>query len=333
MSKTPDKKKLLLLAAGAAVLVLAALLGVWLAGDAARPAIRAGSTSAAQAADSEDVDDTAYLNGQAYRRRYDLTTVLFLGIDQSETVEEANVQGRMGRSDTMILAILDDTHQTTQLLEISRDTMVNVDIYDTNDELTLSAPLQITLQYSFGDNAKRSCRLTRDKVSELLYGMPIENTLSFVMDGIAPVVDAVGGLQMTFAEGDSEIDPSYTAGTSATLDGAAVERFLRYRDISVTDSNSTRMSRQARALRAIYRQLQQGNVSDNIGLLQTAAEPYLTSDLDGDAIGKLARYTLQDEILTVPGATKEGKYHDEYYVDEDALRQLLIRLFYEPADE
>lgn len=331
MSKTLNKKIIRPLMLSAAVLAAAAMLGFWLAGEIAKPVIRTDAASGTQDAESADAEDVVYLDGKAYQRRYDLTTVLFLGIDQSETVEAANTQGRMGRSDTIILAVLDDAQKTMQLLEISRDTMVDVDIYDNNEELTLSAPLQITLQYSFGDNAKRSCRLTRDKVSELLYGMPIENTVSFVMDGIAPAVDAVGGMQMTFAEGDTEIDPAYTAGTSATLDGAAAERFIRYRDITVTDSNSTRMSRQVRVLRAVYRQLQQGNVSDNIGRLQNAAEPYLTSDLDGDTIGKLAHYTLQKNVLNLPGETKEGEFHDEYYVDEDALRRLLIQLFYEPA--
>jgi hypothetical protein len=45
----------------------------------------------------------------------------------------------------------------------------------------------------------------------------------------------------------------------------------------------------------------------------------------------MASYDLLDETLKVPGESKAGDGHAEYYVDEDALQDMLIELYYEPA--
>ena len=326
-------KKLLLPLLALVVAAGAVAVGFFAAQLVPEPVTVQASETSAQTgqADESGFDGTVYLDGREYVQRHDLTTVLFLGIDQSEPVTVSEVTGEMGRSDVMLVLVLDDTNKTMQVLQISRDTMVNVDVYDENDVLAISMFMQITMQYSFGGSAKRSCWQTKNKVSELLYGVPIDRTVSFVMDGIAPVTDALGGVKITFRQGDTEVDPAFTEGASAVLNGAQAEQFIRYRDTAVTDSNSTRMSRQMRFVQALYRQLAQGDVTSAIATFQDAAQPYLTADLDADTLDKLAHYTLNADMLTVPGATKEGEYHDEYYVDEDALRRLVVQLFYIPA--
>ena len=42
---------------------------------------------------------------------------------------------------------------------------------------------------------------------------------------------------------------------------------------------------------------------------------------------------LEKNIETVPGTTKEGKEHDEFYVDEDGLHVLIIQMFYTEVNE
>ena len=50
--------------------------------------------------------------------------------------------------------------------------------------------------------------------------------------------------------------------------------------------------------------------------------------MSGEQIKALGSYSLADEPITLPGSDKAG-IHDEYYVDEKALQDLLIELFYE----
>ena len=66
-------------------------------------------------------------------------------------------------------------------------------------------------------------------------------------------------------------------------------------------------------------------------MLETAAE-YIESDVDAETIKMLANYQMLDETEKVPGTNKAGNFHDEYYVDELALRAQIVKLFYTPAE-
>lgn len=43
-----------------------------------------------------------------------------------------------------------------KIIQISRDTVVDLDIYDTNNELLMTTEGQIALQYAFGDGKNRA---------------------------------------------------------------------------------------------------------------------------------------------------------------------------------
>ena len=40
-----------------------------------------------------------------------------------------------------------------------------------------------------------------------------------------------------------------------------------------------------------------------------------------------------EQIYSLPGETMMGERFEEYYVDEEALQDLLIELFYNPVEE
>ena len=82
-----------------------------------------------EAVDDEDSDIVKY-NGEKYKYNSDIRTVLFLGVDKSETVSLENQPGKGGQADTILLLVLNDNKKTAQILEISRDTMTDIDIYD-----------------------------------------------------------------------------------------------------------------------------------------------------------------------------------------------------------
>lgn len=288
-----------------------------------------------------EVDDTPYtpvvsseqnewsstitVDGLKWRLNRDLETVLLLGIDSSERVVANELIGNGGRADVIMLLVLDNSQKTIQLLEISRDTMIAVDAYDDDREFLFSAEMQINMQYAFSDSPARSCQLMKRKVSELLYNVPVREAASVTTDGIAAAVGALGGITVTMEEDWSEIDPAYTAGAVVTMDGERMERFLRYRDISVTGTNDLRMARQRWLLRQLLPRLMDGQ---NMEKVLDAVAPYLETDLSADTLQKLRTYTQAEEAIKLPGKTVKGELHDEYYLDEAALRELVLRLFY-----
>lgn len=325
------KQQLLLACVGAAVVGAAALAGYLLAqrGGAAVPVQRAAASASASAADSEGFGGTVQYGGKTYTRRQDLETVLFLGIDRSQDEKLGDTIGQNGRSDTMLLFLVDKTAKNVSMLEISRDTMADVDVYDNSGTYLYTANMQLTMQYTFGDSARRGCWLTKNKVSELLYDTPIDATVSLTMEGIAPAVDALGGVTLTIPADYTAIDPAFTQGATLTMTGGQAYRYVRYRDTGASGSNSDRMARQLQVLRALYAQLLlQSDRAAAVSALQAAAEPYLESDADAQTLQALAAYPLSDTVYTLPGENVSGELHDEYHIDETALQELVLRLFY-----
>ena len=284
------------------------------------------------AAESEDLEwsGTVVLDGTTYRRRTDLKTVLFLGIDDTQTVEAEGIQvGNQGRADAVVLFILDKTAKTTQALTISRNTMTEVDVYKGNGDPAYSGVMQLNMQYAFGDSPARGNFLMKRTVSELLYNTRIDGCLSMTMEGIAVIVDGMGGITVTLPKDYTDIDAGYTAGTAVTLDGAAAERFVRYRDVNVSGSAEDRLERQSWFVHTLFRQMrEQGNLEERLDWMLETAEEYIESDVDAETIKMLADYQMLDETEKVPGTNRAGKLHDEYYVDEEQI----VELFYEPAE-
>ncbi len=272
---------------------------------------------------------TITYNGKKYTYNQNLSTVLFLGVDQHEKVESYGYKGTGGRSDCIILLIMDSSNKTVKMLEISRDTMVDVAVYDTSGEYALDMNMQITMQYSYGDGANKSCRLTKEAVSKLLYGIPIDNYFSMNIDGISTVTDAVGGVTLTVPQDYTDVDPQFTQGATLKLDGVQAEKYVRKRDTSVTGSNDGRMERQMQYIRALVAQLQSSatGVSTYQSLLDKASD-YIVTDMQADDLYALTKCSLDDKEYKVAGQTVKGIANDEYHVDEQALQKQIIDLFY-----
>ena len=265
-----------------------------------------------------------------YTQKDGLTTVLLLGIDDGDYSDTSSNIGTAGRSDALILLVLDDKTKTTKVVTISRDTITNVHYYDKTGRYLGANPVQINMQYAFGDSAKRSCYLTKKTVSELLHGRRIDGCASVTIDGIPVIADILGGLTLTFEEDYTDIDPAWAKGAAVTLDGEGIERFIRYRDLEEHGSNNARMRRQEWLLSQLFDQFGSkgiGNLADEI--LDKAAK-YIENDIDAETIKKLSQYKMDPQRLSLPGRNEIG-VHDEFYVDDDALQQMLIDLFYEPA--
>lgn len=275
----------------------------------------------------ENWDSIVFYNNKEYRLRDDITTILFMGIDSEVDVEVNEIAGGGGRADTIMLFVIDETNNKMDILEISRDSMVDVDVYNFERDLLYTGNMQICMQYSFSDSSKRSCMLMKNKVSELLFGAKINNYCSITVNGMVAVVEEMGGISITFEDDYSYINPAYTIGATVTMDGAAVNTFVRYRDTDTTGSNNERMDRQAWFLKELFTQMS-GKGTSNLVSIYDATDEYMCTDLTVDQIKELTTVDL-GSISKAPGESVAGEYHDEYYVDDEALKEVLINLLYE----
>lgn len=267
-------------------------------------------------------------DGQKYKRNTDIKTILFMGVDKDEKADLGNNPGENGQSDSLNLLVINKVEKTAQILQISRDSMIGIDIYDVTDNKLMTEDGQIALQYAYGDGEERSCQLTAGKVSELLYGVDVDSYLSLTLDGLVAATDAVGGITVTVPEDYTEIDPSFEKGATITLNGELAEKYVRKRDIEVLDSNNQRMERQSQFMEALIEKMQGiDDKTEYLSLYQNLDE-YMTTNLTAEELEELADYKISEDIVKVPGEIISKDGHAQYLVDNKELKKIVLNLFY-----
>lgn len=290
------------------------------------------------AADEKWQEGVIYYDGQAYRYNNHLKNYLFLGIDGDEKVTAAKDGISGGQSDAMFLLIEDTQKETLSILAINRNTMAPIDIYDKDGNYIGQQEAQICLQHGYGNGQKLSCSRAADAVSRLLYNVPINGYMSIRMGAIPKMNDAVGGVQVEVLNDLS--DPSrgvdLKQGETVTLTGDEAYVYLRSRDLDTFDSSTLRLERQIQYLTGFFSQamgLARQDKSAAVDIYNSMSD-YLVTNMDATGmLTETLQYSFDDsQVYTVPGETVMGEQFEEYHVDEDALYQLILELFYEPVE-
>ena len=127
-------------------------------------------------------------------------------------------------------------------------------------------------------------------------------------------------------------DPYFEEGATVIINGDNAEEFLRYRDTGKSQSALVRQERQKTYLKALIPKLQEKMQTDSsfVGRLLDDIQPYTVTNMGNDVFVKLLNAAGNStlETQTVPGEGVEGKYYDEYHVNEDELYRLILSMFY-----
>lgn len=286
-----------------------------------------------------DVDSlgsgTVRYKGQLYRYNDQIIPVLLLGVDQYEKDVQDGEFGVANQADVNVLAALDPKNGTITIISVSRDAMCELDILDETGSHIGTGTAQLALAYTYGDGGEVSCELSAAAVSRLFYGLEIPVYASIYMDGITELVDAVGGVTVT---PDVSFGP-FTAGEETLLTGSRTERYIRYRE-STTEGNNQRMQRQNQVLVALVRQML-AQVKQNpasVIELYNSVSRNVTTNLDASKIlymaQQAAKLSFDGQIRNVEGQSVLGAQdHAEYQVDEQALYELILDVFYDPVTD
>lgn len=292
----------------------------------------------------EDDGEIVIYNGQRYRYNENITSVLCMGIDREGWNEEENVIGTSGQADMLMLAILDTQSGRVKLWNISRDSMVDVDIYDTEGNFAKTESMQLCLAFAYGDGKEGSCQNTLRSVSRLLYGMPVQSYAALDMDAIVPLNDAVGGVEVTIHEEDI-LPGGFVPGTTMLLQGEEARAYVQSRRTELPDealdSNNNRMDRQKQyMMNFIQKALQQTkqDISTPVKLFQVAMEgDNMVTNLTVSRVSYLASIFKnvnfsEESFQTVPGEVVKGESYAEYHVDDQALYEMILDTFYLKED-
>ena len=170
-----------------------------------------------------------------------------------------------------------------------------------------------------------------------MYGVPIDHYISVTMDGVALLNDLAGGVTVTVLDDFSQVDAALVQGETVKLMGEQALTYVRARSGLDDSSNLRRMERQRQYLRALSEQLTARAEGDAEFLLEAllAASEYLVSDCTVEKLSALSEELSEwgiSEYLTLPGEAVRAEEFMEFYVDEQALQELVVDVFYETAE-
>ena len=274
-------------------------------------------------------------NGQRYQYNNNIRSYLYMGIDNDGPVEAAKDETSGGQADALFLLVVDRDTKQLSVIAIHRNTMTDVEVYDKDGTSLGTHRLQICLQHGYGDGMRTSCIRTVDAVSRLFYKLPIQGYLSLNMGGIPALNDAVGGVTVDVLQDLS--DPSkhvdLKKGETVTLNGEEAYTYLRSRDTDEFDSASKRLEREIQYIESFMEQARSLGTSKALSIYNSASD-YIVSNID---FAKLADEVFACEfdpsrMYTLPGEVTMGEEYEEYNLDEDALYQMIIDIFYKPVD-
>lgn len=275
--------------------------------------------------------------GIHYRYNNDVLTFLFLGIDKMSEVKPVKNGIDGGQSDAIFLLVLNPHTKEASIIGINRDTMTDINVYSKNGTYMGTVKSQICMQHGYGDGAAVSCQRTQNVVSNLFYDLPIHGYCAINMGAIPLINDAVGGVEVTVLE--DVINSNLKKGQTVTLKGQQAYQYLHNRDTKSDLSAGRRLERQKQYLTA-YAATAIAKTKQDITLpvkIYTTISKYMVTDISVDEVSYLATqaldYTIDtDAIYSLEGETRTEGEFEEFYVDETALYELILKVFYEEVE-
>lgn len=278
--------------------------------------------------------------GKSYKYNNRIDTYLLMGIDKPGVVEKTEDYTKGGQSDAIFLLVIDKEAEEFSVISINRNTMTDIEEYSSDGSPMGTFLGQICLAHAYGDGKRLSCRRTQDAVSAMFDQLPIAGYLALQMDGISIINDGIGGVEVTCLQDLSYPDAgvSLSEGETVKLSGREAYYYLRGRDMNTFDSATMRLRRQEQYINSFMKTLRGLPAKkDTLSTMYENLADYIVTDISFvDLLADFAEYELtEDHIYTVPGETVMGEQFEEFYIDEEALYDLIIEVFYNevPAEE
>lgn len=273
-------------------------------------------------------------DGKSYKYKSNLQVYLIMGVDKSGPVQAVTNQTEGGQSDALFMVVLEKGTENMSVVSINRNSMTRIETCDENGKSTGNTIAQICTQHGFGDGLKQSCNKVVEAVSYLFYNQPIDGYISMNMDAMSILNDAVGGVEVEVLQDmhypDAGVD--LKKGETVTLNGTEAYFYLRGRDTNEFDSATMRLRRQEQFMAGFIRKLEgMANDIDAIDRMHASVEDYLVTSPDfAEIMAEVGGYHFDPEkMYTVPGETVMGEKFEEYHVDDDALYDLILEIFYD----
>ncbi len=286
---------------------------------------------------AETTDNGQYITYKGHKYKYNdrIANVLCMGSDRDAELTRVSPEeddfATGGQADSLFLASVNIDTGKVQMVNISRETMTDVNVYSASGKAAGSRKEQICLAYAYGDGEETSCQNELVAVRRLFYNLPVNFYLALNIDGIAPINDSVGGVMVRSPENIAQ----FHEGETYHLRGSLAQSFVRARSHATFKGNNLRMERQKIYLESFAQNVftkTRSNLGAPLDVFNTA-DPYITTNVGLNEVAFFSVTALRGgfsglDIDSVPGEVKEGKKYAEFYVDEKAFFEMFLKLYY-----
>ena len=275
---------------------------------------------------------TITVNGKDYFPRQDITVVLAMGIDTTGEMVSSGSYNNEGEADVVALIVFDEADKTFTVLNLNRDTMVEMPVLGIGGRKAGTAVQQLALAHTYGSGMEDSCENTRETVSALINNVYIDYYIAANMDAIAIGNDAVGGVTVNVTDDFSMVDENLPTGQVKLMGQQAVS-FIRMRKNVGDQLNLSRMERHKEYIGGFMDSLKAKLESGDsfIYKLYEDISPYMVSDMSATVLSSLASryevFTLK-EIVSPEGENIRGEKYMEFHIDDKAFSEIVLKLFY-----
>lgn len=307
------------------------------------PQLLTEETEAAMEEEAQWQDGWVRYKDKTYAYNEDIMTFLFMGIDKNDDVEEVAEGTSGGQADALFLLVLNPHDKSIKVIGINRNTMTDVDLYNEDGAYMTTITAQIAVQHGFGNGMEESCEYQQDAVKKLFYNLPIHGYCAINMSAVIPLTDMLGGIELEAIEDVRSSFPEdagayvVRSGEQARLDGRQGYSYVRYRDINIAGSSDMRLKRQKQFLEEVIGSVKTETKKDiSIPVkLYNAVESQMVTNVTIDEVTYLASIAIdysfdKEQFYFLKGETVQGEKFEEYYIDEDALYEMILDIFYEP---
>lgn len=281
--------------------------------------------------------------GHKYAFNENVVSIAFMGVDQRDLLSKSDADF-VGCADADFVVTVDTTDGTVKIINIPRDTMVDIDVYNDTGVFLSTDNVQLCLAYAYGDGKTKSCENVTKAISRILYDVPINKYFALDLEGVAPINDAIGGV--TLEAKYSIPDKGIVEGQKVTLKGDMAEAYVRSRDVDYIEASLNRAARLEQYVKAFAHQLLPA-VKNDFGVvskLYNTASQYSRTNLTLNNATYLASLVLSQginsfETYSITGTMKEAKstkYPDaviaEFTPDEDSVMEAVLNTYYTQID-
>lgn len=284
---------------------------------------------AAKSEEEIDYHEITY-NNEKMIYNTSIVSILFMGIDTKDSEKQ-------GQADVIQLVLLDRENKKIQIIPFSRDTMTEIRMFDVSRNDLGWNEQHLALAYSYGDTKATGCILTAQAVSRLLGNIPIAYYAAADLSMLGNIQNIVGELEVTVPNDSLEnVNPEWTEGKTITITKDNAEAYLRTRNTKEDFSNNKRMERQKVYLDEYFKKLKnmlQEDIENTVKVLYNSCKD-ITTNVNFTDIQNFAQMMLDydfdsdNDYYVLEGENVVGANHDEFYLDTNYLKELILKLFY-----